>query len=417
MKKFTLVFILTGLLVFMTNRSDAQNTHSYLYKVGMVDSVHSDILKETRKIYVQLPDDYYKQPNRTYPVAYILDGEVLLPAVSNALTFYSGGYVPEMVLIGISDHIHRTRDLTPTVIKTKYGMPFNGPSGGAGQFIQFLQKELIPYVDKTYRVTGYRTLIGHSYGGLFTIYTLLTNSDLFANYLAIDPSLDWDHQIILRQAKRKIQEQKFTEKSLFISLNGQLDMQNPDITIHNVMEDTTDYTLFARSNISFRNFLRQHSNNGLFFRWKFYPEEIHGTIAYPSIRDGLVSLFKWFQMENTSLFNSPDTPKELLYKTIKQRESKLRHHFGYTVPPYPEDLLNMLGYMNLRWQHPEKSKMFFKLEIAYYPKSAGAYGSMADFYESQHDTTNTLKYLEKAYRLNSSASIRDKINALKSDIK
>ncbi len=414
MIRFWLVISFTGLFVCVTSLSHAQVSHSYLYKVGMIDSVHSDILNETREIYVQVPRDYYQQTNRSYPVAYILDGKLLLPAVANALEFYSGGYVPEMVLIGISNHTHRTRDLTPTVIKTKYGMSFNEPSGGAGQFTQFLMNELIPYVEKKFRVTRYRTLIGHSYGGLFTIHTLLTDPDLFANYIAIDPSLDWDRQTILRHAKKVFAPNKFDGKSLFISLNGQLDMQNPNITIDNVMKDTTDYTLFARSNISFRNFVRKHSDSNLSLQWKFYPDEIHGTIAYPSIRDGLVSLFKWFQMENTSLFNSPDTPKEALYQTVRQRENKLYHHFGYRAPPYPEDLLDMLGSMNLDWDHPEKSKMFFELAIEYYPKSANACNSMAEFYESQHDTTNALKYLEKVYRMNNSETIRNKIDALKS---
>jgi len=380
----------------------------------MIDSVHSDILKETRDIYVQLPKDYYQQTNRTYPVVYILDGEVFLPAVTNALEFYSGDYVPEMVLVGISNHTNRTRDLTPTVVKTKYGMPFKEPSGQAGPFTQFLKNELIPYIKKTYRVTSYRTLIGHSYGGLFPIHTLLTHPALFSNYIAIDPSLDWDHQTVLRHAKKVFASHKFDGKSLFMSLNGQIDMQNPQITINNVMKDTTDYTLFARSNISFRDFIRKESDSNLSFQWKFYPEEIHGTIAYPSIRDGLVSLFKWFQMENTTLFNAPDTPKEALYNTIKQRAKKLYHHFGYRVPPYPEDLLDMLGYMNLNWHHSEKSKMFFKLAIEYYPKSANTYESMADFYISQHDTTNALKYYEKEYQMNGRETIRDRIMKLKS---
>ncbi len=109
--------------------------------------------------------------------------------------------MPEMVVVGISNGKNRLRDLTTSTIETKYGLPFNEENGEAESFSNFIEKELIPYIENKYPVTNFRTLIGHSYGGLFAIYTLLKHSQLFANYLAIDPSLDWDGQKLLNEAK------------------------------------------------------------------------------------------------------------------------------------------------------------------------------------------------------------------------
>ena len=109
-------------------------------------------------------------------------------------------------------------------------------------------------------------------------------------------------------------------------------MQNQQITIENVMQDTTDFTLFPRSNIAFLNIVRQNPQNGLNYEWKFYPNDIHGTIPFPSIMDGLISLFEWYQMEKTDKINSFDTPKEELFSIIKYREKKLQEHFGYSEP-------------------------------------------------------------------------------------
>ena len=53
-------------------------------------------------------------------------------------------------------------------------------------------------------------------------------------------------------------------------------------------------------------------------------------------------------------------------------------HFGYAEPPYPEELLNMSGYMNMDMDQPEKAKMYFELAIEYYPQSANAYDSMKE---------------------------------------
>ncbi|MFC2090995.1 alpha/beta hydrolase-fold protein [Bacteroidota bacterium] len=404
-----------GLIIFFQQfvKANANQNQQFLQKVGVLDSLYSKILNESRKIYIQLPASYTPEKNQKYPVVFILDGEIFLPTVNDVQNFYSGGFTPEMVIVGIYNDKNRVRDLTTSSITTKYGMPFNEKNGEADNFMKFIETELIPFIESKYPVTNYRTLIGHSYGGLFTIYTLIHQPNLFANFLAIDPSLDWDDQKLLKEVPEIIATQKYENKALFMSLSGQLHMQNSQITIDNVMQDTTDYTLFSRSNIAFSNMLKQNAENGLFFEWKFYPRDIHGTIPFPSIMDGLISLFEWYQMENTDKINSFDTPKDELVSIIKHRERKLKEHFKYSEPPYPEELLNMSGYMNLDMQQLEKAKMYFELAIEYYPESANAYDSMADYYEAQNDIPNALRFVQKASELSDGAYYKNRIQSLK----
>lgn len=404
-----------GFMIFLQQLVKAQRDQNqdFLQKVGVADSLYSEVLNESRNIYIQLPAGYIPEKNQKYPVAFILDGEVFLPTVNEVQNYYSGGFTPEMVLVGISNEKNRLRDLTTSTITTKYGMPFNEKNGEADNFLKFIETELIPFIENEYPVTGYRTLIGHSYGGLFTIYTLIHQPELFDNYLAIDPSLDWDDQRSLKEAKETIATRGYENKALFMSLSGQLHMQNSQINIDNVMQDTTDYTLFSRSNIAFSNLVKQNAQNALSFEWKFYPEDIHGTVPYPSIMDGLISLFEWYQMENTEKINSFDTSKEELLSIITNREQKLKRHFGYSEPPYPEELLNMSGYMNMEMQQPEKAKMYFELAIEYYPESANAYDSMADYYEAQNDIPNALRLVQKASELSEDAYYKNRIQYLK----
>ncbi|MAB47653.1 MAG: esterase [Flavobacteriaceae bacterium] len=415
MKKITLLVIAFCGTIVLGNKICAQNHQrsQFLQKVGAVDSLYSKTLNEFRNIYVQLPASYSSEKNQKYPVVYILDGELFLPTVNDVQNYYSGGFTPEMVLVGISNDKNRVRDLTTSTITTKYGMPFNEKNGEADNFRQFIETELIPYIENKYPVTNYRTLIGHSYGGLFTISTLIHQPELFANYLAIDPSLDWDDQKPLQEAREVMAAYGYKNKALFMSLSGQLHMQNSKITIDNVMQDTTDFTLFARSNIAFSNLVKQNAKNGLSFEWKFYPKDIHGTIPFPSIMDGLVALFEWYQMENTDKINSFETTKEELFGIIKYRAEKLKAHFGYSVPPYPEELLNMSGYMNMDMQQPEKAKMYFELAMEYYPKSANANDSMAEYYEAQGDFANAIKYVTKAFELSDNDYYKKRIEGLK----
>lgn len=394
-------------------KAQINQNQQFLQKVGVIDSLYSQTLKESRNIYIQLPASYNPEKNEKYPVVFVLDGEIFLPTVNDLLNYYSGGFMPEMVLVGISNDKNRTRDLTTSTITTKYGMPFNDENGKSDDFSKLIEKELIPFIENKYPVTNFRTLIGHSYGGLFTIYTLINHPHLFANYLAIDPSLDWDNQKLLKEAQEILTTQKYKNKSLFMSLSGQLHMQNSKVTIDNVMQDTTEFTLFARSNIAFSNLVKKNSKNGLTFDWKFYPKDIHGTVPFPSIMDGLISLFEWFQMENTDKINSFDTPKEELLSIIKYREKKLKTHLGYSEPPYPEELLTMSGYMNMDMQQLEKTKMYFDLAIEYYPQSANAYDSMADYYEAQNNYANAIKYVTKAFELSGDDYHKKRMEELK----
>ena len=108
-----------------------------------------------------------------------------------------------MILVGISNRNNRTRDLTTSQIKMRRGASMDQDTGGADKFTHFIAEELMPHIDSKYPTAPYRTLIGHSYAGLFTINVLINHSHLFNNYIAIDPSLDWDSQKLLKQAKFK----------------------------------------------------------------------------------------------------------------------------------------------------------------------------------------------------------------------
>lgn len=409
------IILVLGLVVLFQQFANAQTNHKnqFLQKVGTLDSIYSKTLNEYRKIYVQLPADYNPNKNMKYPVVFILDGEVFLPTVNDVQNYYSGGFTPEMVLIGISNDKNRMRDLTTSKVTEMYGRPFKQENGEAENFSKFIETELIPFVENKYPVTNFRTLIGHSYGGLFTLYSLVHHPQLFSNYIAIDPSLDWDNQQLIKEAKEKVSNANYKGKSLFMSLSGVVYMQKSGMTLNEIKRDTTESTLFSRSNIAFSDIVKQNKQNGLAFEWKFYPRDLHGTIAFPSIMDGLISVFEWYQMENTDKFNSPETTKEELSEIIQYRAKKLKKYFKYTVAPYPEDLLNMLGYMSLDMKQPEKSKMFFEFDIEFYPNSPNAYDSMADYYERNGDEATAIKFVAKAYEISGNDSYKERIKALK----
>lgn len=409
MKKLLFIVYVTALTFFCNQNLLAQD--QYLTQIGKTDSIYSKTLNEQRKFWVQLPLNFNK--NRKYPVVYILDGETHLSTVTSVQNYYSGGFTPEMILIGISNQQNRTRDLTISKITSRQGGAYNQETGGANNFIKFLQHELIPHIEKKFPVTNYRTLIGHSFGGLFTINTLIHHKKLFTNYLAIDPSLDWDNQKLVKEATILLEKGSYKNKSLFITLGGPLHPQRNDITITNINTDKSDYTLFGRSNLAFTEIAKKHKNNGLKTQWKFYKNEFHGTISMPSIKDGLISFFRWYQIKDVHKFNVLETPTIELVTIIKEQEKRYLKNFGYETPPFDEGLLIGSAYMYSEMGQPEKSEAFFKLAVQYYPKSANAFDSLAEFYANQKEYSKAIKNITKAYQLSNSATHLKKLQEYK----
>jgi predicted alpha/beta superfamily hydrolase len=121
------------------------------------------------------------------------------------------GDLPELVLVGVgyvgsdtrhSYRLHRSRDYTPAFSKEGgYGPAYQKQSGGGPRFVEFIADELIPAIEETYRGDGERVLVGHSYGGLFAAWTMLSRPELFRRYLVVSPSLWYKDHMMLDFAK------------------------------------------------------------------------------------------------------------------------------------------------------------------------------------------------------------------------
>ncbi|WP_425075752.1 alpha/beta hydrolase-fold protein [Psychroserpens sp. S379A] len=405
------------ILTFLTLSTYAQTNHeAFQANAEVVDSVYSEILKDYRKFWVKLPENYNPKNDTKYPVVYMLDGFSLKSNLDVVYNNYWGHYMPHMILVGISNRKNRTHDLTTSKIETKRGSVFNAQSGGAEQFTQFIEDELMPKIDKDYQTSSYKTLIGHSYAGLFTINVLINHTHLFNNYISIDPSLDWDNQKLLKEAKVLLKTKTFKNKSLFVAMAAeQLHMYDETVTIDNLKENTSEFTLFSRSIVEFSECALANKQNGLQFSWKVYPEDLHGTVPLPAIRDGLVELFKWYQFKNPQMYNNPETSIETLNALLKSQEVIYKNHFGYIVPPMAEELFIGYGHMYFQTEQIEKAKLFMHKAIEYYPKSTMAYEVLADYFESVNEIDKAIKYLSKAYNINNTEQLKTRIKTLQGD--
>lgn len=141
-------------------------------------------------IYIRYPDDYAKQPQRRYPVVYLLDGDSLFPYLAPHHLFltYDDG-LPEAIIVGIA-----YGSFAPPV--NNRDLDFGD---GAAAFQRFLKNELIPNVERRTRADpARRILVGQSRGGGFVLYSAYTDPDLFWGRIASNPSFPAHRELLLQ---------------------------------------------------------------------------------------------------------------------------------------------------------------------------------------------------------------------------
>ena len=234
-----------------------------IIKVGTRDSIQSRIMGETRKLMVSLPADYEKS-NKKYPVLFVLDGSE--NSLINARLITSRLDV-ESIIVAVRN-TDRDRDM----------MPLSAPSyvvkqPAAENFLSFIEKELIPYIDNKYRSDGQRTIWGASLSGVFVMYTFLSKPELFSNYLGNCAGWYSDMSTYFNSlADRSFQtKERYKGKKLFVA-NSTTDPYDPKREIHKEMLDFSDK-------------MRTVFGNSVYFKYATYENAAH--VPYSGFYDGM----------------------------------------------------------------------------------------------------------------------------------
>jgi len=408
MSKLSIVAI--ALLVCLLPSAVIAQTSSesnYLLQVDVPDSLYSEVLQEQRSYWVHLPGGRSLVEGQSYPVIYLLDGGVLLGGLAAIQEFYNQFRLPEMIVVGISNANNRTRDLTPSSIDSRHGASVQ-ESGGSDRFMSFLADELIPLIDSQYPTTTHRVLIGHSYAGLFAVNTLVTRPDVFTNYVAIDPSLDWDDQRWMERTLSTLESSDLTGKGLFVSVANEIIRFSHLLTPETVMADTTAFSLGIRSLLLFVTKLKSTPPKGLRFDWKYYPQDIHGSVPLVGMRDALVSLYDFWELKTPSLYNNPETPTGELLALIRNQSSARSTNMGYPQP-MEEELLDMLAFMSLDAGQPDKARAILELTAGYYPTSSSIHESIMEVCLTTEDYDCAQTHAAEADRIEGGTQLSEKV--------
>jgi predicted alpha/beta superfamily hydrolase len=239
--------------------------------IGETFVIGSTILREERRINVYFPPGYVSSDARV-PVLYMPDGGIAEDFVHVAglvQVLVGNGTMRPFLLVGI-ENTQRRRDMTgPT--ENADDQKIAPRVGGSQKFRAFLRDELMPVVEKRYRTTKERAIVGESLAGLFVIETLVHQPELFDTYIAIDPSLWWNDEKLVVEAGERLRERAGPKKTLLIA--------------------TSDEPGMIAAAQRFIKQLESSSSSG--FRWHYdpFPEEKHSTIYHPAALRAFRKLF------------------------------------------------------------------------------------------------------------------------------
>jgi len=260
MRRYVPLPFLTFLLIFGSSISFTVHAQE---ERAISDSIYSTVLKEQRSIKVLLPEAYKAGSTDRYEVIYITDGEWAMSPFSFIYKFAQDeNYVPPAIIVAIPNRYidkanQRDRDFLPVHV------PEPAISGGADNFLHFIKNELIPYIDSKYPTNKSNSIYGHSYGGLFALYALLTEPQVFESFYATDPPFGWNSDYLMKMAAEKLKTLP-AEKTLWIAGRS----ENSDIG-------------------RLDSILRRVAPENLHWKAETYPNEKHNSVRLKAMYDGI----------------------------------------------------------------------------------------------------------------------------------
>jgi len=339
--------------------------------IGETVTIRSSSLNEDRTVLVYTPQGY-DGSTAIYPVLYLLDGDAHFHHTTGIIDFLSRtGNMSQMIVVALPN-TDRTRDLTPvTTTDTANIFP---TAGGADSFLAFIADELEPYIDERYRTAPYSVLVGHSFGGLFAVYALLTRPEVFNVFVSISPSLWWNDGSLVEEVQSFFATHPESDRFLYYTMGN-------------------EGGAMLSSAWAFAAALQDHAPET--FEWEFVlmEEETHGSIPHRTTYKALELLYDTWSIPSFVAFADEEG-----LAAFDAHYAALSKKYGYEITT-PEATVNQLGYYYIGQERTEEAIAVLKRNVEVYPGSANVYDSLGDAYDAAGQYGLARNNYEKAVEL------------------
>jgi len=331
------------------------------------EKIYSKILNEERKLIIHLPPGYEKT-SQAYPVLYLLDADwdsLFLSSVATSEYLNGFGLIPKMIIVGICNTV-RNRDMIPIKREDR------PESGGSKNFLRFITEELMPYVKEQYRTVPYRLLFGGSNAGLFTVYALFENPEIFNACIAGSPMIGHCADFMHKLAEDAFLNKDLSSRFLYM-IYGDDDLQG-----------TVSYVP------DLHQLIKTKSPEGFLYQMKII--ENGGHVPFISLHDGLRSIFVgWiYPIDKIEKSNLMDIVEHYRHLTEK---------YGFEVE-IPLDPLITLSYVLTEREDIPQTIETLLLACEIHPYSPDAFYYLGMAYELKGDLDLALTQYKKALEIN-----------------
>ncbi|WP_232447247.1 alpha/beta hydrolase [Burkholderia ubonensis] len=236
----------------------------------------------SRRLFVALPAEH--SASGPHPVLVVLDGNALFPLAAplarNRAARPDAAREPAPIVIGIGYPTDAPYDMQARADDYTLAPLPDGQGLAADRFLDFIEHDVQPWLARQWPIdAGRQTLFGHSYGGLLTLYALLTRPHLFRRYVAASPSIWWGERALLPYADRFAAQAAPLDPALRVVVTaGSLEEDAPNPDPERMRRQQ------ARKQVSSaRDFVQRVGRRpGLAATFRLIDGEDHGGVVMPS---------------------------------------------------------------------------------------------------------------------------------------
>lgn len=358
---------------------------------GQVFSLESSVLKETREIFVSLPESYRSSTHK-YPVIYVLDAEFLFDLTRSSVAIRaSRNYMPESIIVGIPNNTGKRLEMAMEISNDE-GVPFfyGDNIGQADKYLEFFRKELFPEIESKLRVNKHRTIIGLSptFGPVFEAFW--SEPDLFSGYIVLAAEIGQklkSGKTIAQKLYEEISNKKRKAASIYVGTSSK------DIEKRGSKE--------AAHYVEIPEKLKSNANPNIRYKFEVVLNQDHYGMTIPGIQSGLDTIYprKIWLVDYKKFWRSEDPAKALAKKY-----DELSKLYGFEVVPlekafYSIHNLTKTAEIMARQKKYEKLIRWLELAVIYYPKSPELYSHLSEAYRLSGRNLLAKKAAEKLKKL------------------
>lgn len=300
------------------------------YSQSTVEEIifESDIYKSERKISVYLPKDYYESDtSKTYVCAYVYDGQFqpYLGMVASMIDYYAqtDEGIP-MIVVGIHTS-NRWEEFVPVPESENEPAPI-----ASGKLDTFMNQEVFPLIEATYRTSTYKLGVGHSLGGTYVMQALAQESPLFDAVIAVSPNLTMYNEMLVEKIAGFLSTTNAKQKYIFTTVGSDGEMEN-------------DF----KSSLESLNTTISKINSPV-FHWTFdvQNKENHMTTFIPGFNKGYLDLCSHLFLKDNELVKLAIESTDSIAATINDFYAEVENFSGIKVNLTPEDYLKFARTLN-----------------------------------------------------------------------